>query len=114
MPWHGLRGHAPQPEEMSETEAEFLRIAELSSIAPPESGAKMQKFLAAREVLWGYALRVIRLAENQSGNSPPGLGPAAKVCPLRSDEPRDGLAEGEAFDLAPEEGNRFIRVPRVL
>ena len=93
---------------------EFFRIAALAALAPPEGETRTRNLRAARKVLGTYTLQVVETArgdaEAQPG-SPAGEGPA---CPLRPDEPRDGLPDGKAFELAPERGAHFVQVPRVL
>lgn len=93
---------------------EFFRVAALASVAPPEGEIRSRNFRAARTVLGNYTLQVVETARSEgdarSGHSS-GEGTA---CPLRPDEPRDGLPDGAAFELAPERGQRLIQVPRVL
>ncbi|MDE2972549.1 MAG: hypothetical protein OXU35_09615 [Acidobacteriota bacterium] len=93
---------------------EFFRVAALASVAPPAGEVRTRNFRAARKVLGTYTLQVVETArsevETQSGDSSAGEG----ACPLRPDEPREGLPDGAAFELAPERGERFVQVPRVL
>lgn len=93
---------------------EFFRVAALASVAPPEGEIRTRNFRAARKVLGTYTLQVVETARSegdpQSGDS--SAGEAA--CPLRPDEPREGLPDGAAFELAPQRGERFVQVPRVL
>ena len=93
---------------------EFFRIAALASVAPPEGETRTRNLLAARKVLGTYAQQVVQTARTDAGAQPGALSREGRACPLRPDEPRDGLPDGRAFELAPERGERFVQVPRVL
>lgn len=93
---------------------EFFRIAALAAVAPPDGETRTRNLLAARKVLGTYTLRVVETARSDTDAQPGGPSREDAACPLRSDEPQDGLADGRAFELAPEHGERFVRVPRVL
>lgn len=93
---------------------EFFRIAALASVAPPEGETRTRNLLAARKVLGTYALRVVETARGDAEAQPGGASGEGAACPLRPDEPRDGLPDGKALELAPERGERFVQVPRVL
>lgn len=93
---------------------EFFRIAALASVAPPEGETRTRNLLAARKVLGTYTSRVVETARSEPGAQPGGPSGEDAACPLRPDKPRDGLPDGTAFELAPERGERFVQVPRVL
>ena len=93
---------------------EFFRIAALASVAPPEGETRTRNLLAARKVLGTYTLQVVETARGDAQAQPGGSSGEGTACPLRPDEPRDGLPDGKAFELAPERGERFVQVPRVL
>ena len=94
-------------------ENEFLGIAELASLAVPHDPKDREAFSKARTVLRAFSRRVTRMSE--AGRTPSGSQAAGKAsCPLRPDEPKGGLPEGAAFEIAPESGERLIQVPRVL
>ena len=109
-------------------ENEFLGIAELASLAVPQDPKDREAFWKARTVLRAFARRVTRMSEatrTPSGSplagSPLAGSPLAgspltgqAPCPLRPDDPRGGLPEGAAFEIAPETGERLIQVPRIL
>ena len=92
----------------------FFRIAALAAVAPPEGTTRTRNFAAARKVLGVYTRQVVESAK-EDARAPSGsaLGEEG-ACPLRADEPRDGLPDGTAFELAPQRGERLIQVPRVL
>lgn len=92
----------------------FLRMTELASVAAPEGEAETRAVLAARKVLGAYTEEVVELARDREHESSPASTPADASCPLRADERREGLPEGAALGLAPEEGARLLLVPRVL
>ncbi|MCY4628790.1 MAG: hypothetical protein OXE58_14660 [Acidobacteria bacterium] len=93
---------------------EFFRVAALASVAPPEGEIRTRNFRAARKVLGTYTLQVVETARSEGDARPGDSAGEEAACPLRPDEPRDGLPDGKAFELAPERGERFIQVPRVL
>lgn len=93
---------------------EFFRIAALASVAPPEGETRTRNLLAARKVLGTYTSRVVETARSEPEAQPGGSSGEGAACPLRPDEPRDGFPDGKAFELAPERGERFVQVPRVL
>lgn len=96
------------------SERAFLRMTELASVAGPVGEAETRAVLAARKVLGAYTREVVELA--QDGQRDPAADPTGPgtACPLRTDEPTEGLPEGTALELAPERGNRLLHVPRVL
>ena len=93
---------------------EFFRVAALASVAPPEGEIRTRNLLAARKVLGTYTLQVVETARSDAEARPGDSSGEGPTCPLRPDEPRDGLPDGQAFELAPERGERFVQVPRVL
>ncbi len=93
---------------------EFFRIAALASVAPPEGETRTRNLLAARKVLGTYTSRVVETARREPEAQPGGSSGDGAACPLRPDEPREGLPDGKAFELAPERGERFVQVPQVL
>ena len=104
-------------------ENEFLGIAELASLAVPQDPKDREAFWKARTVLRAFARRVTRMSEatRTASGSPLAGSPLAgspltsqAPCPLRPDDPKGGLPEGAAFEIAPETGARLIQVPRVL
>ena len=104
-------------------ENEFLGIAELASLAVPQDPKDREAFWKARTVLRAFARRVTRMSEatRTASGSPLAGSPLAEnpltgqaPCPLRPDDPKGGLPEGAAFEIAPETGARLIQVPRVL
>ncbi len=104
-------------------ENEFLGIAELASLAVPQDPKDREAFWKARTVLRAFARRVTRMSEatRTPSGSPLAGSPLAgspltgqAPCPLRPDDPRGGLPEGAAFEIAPETGERLIQVPRIL
>ena len=119
-------------------ENEFLGIAELASLAVPQDPKDREAFWKARTLLRAFARRVTRMSEatRTASGSPLAGSPLAgsplagsplagsplagspltgqAPCPLRPDDPKGGLPEGAAFEIAPETGARLIQVPRVL
>lgn len=93
---------------------EFFRVAALASVAPPEGETRTRNFRAARKVLGTYTLQVVETARSEGGARSGDSSGEEAACPLRADEPRAGLPDGKAFELAPEKGERLIQVPRVL
>lgn len=93
---------------------EFFRVAALASVAPPEGEIRTRNFRAARKVLGTYTLRVVETARSEGDARSGDPSGEEAACPLRPDEPREGLPDGKAFELAPERGERLIQVPRVL
>ncbi|MDE2711374.1 MAG: hypothetical protein OXI65_06390 [Acidobacteriota bacterium] len=93
---------------------EFFRVAALASVAPPEGEIRTRNFRAARKVLGTYTLQVVETARSEGDVRPGDASGEEAACPLRPDEPREGLPGGKAFELAPERGERLIHVPRVL
>ncbi len=94
-------------------ENEFLGIAELASLAVPHDPKDREAFWQARTVLRAFARRVTRMSDaTRTPSGSPRAGQAS--CPLRPDDPKGGLPEGAAFEIAPETGERLIQVPRVL
>jgi hypothetical protein len=92
----------------------FFRTAALAAVAPPEGTTRTRNFAAARKVLGAYTRQVVESARD-SADTPSGTAlPEEAACPLRADEPREGLPDGKAFELAPQRGERLIQVPRVL
>lgn len=92
----------------------FLRMTELAAVSAPEGDAETRAVLSARKVLGAYTREVVQLAQGQEGDSLADPDPSATACPLRADEPTEGLPAGDALELAPERGNRLLHVPRVL
>ncbi len=99
-------------------ENEFLGIAELASLAVPQDPKDREAFWKARILLRAFARRVTRMSEatRTASGSPLAGSPLTSQapCPLRPDDPKGGLPEGAAFEIAPETGARLIQVPRVL
>lgn len=93
---------------------EFFRVAALASVAPPEGKIRTRNFQAARKVLGTYTLQVVETARSEGDPQSGDSSAREAACPLRPDEPREGLPDGAAFELAPERGERFVQVPRVL
>lgn len=89
-------------------------MTELASVAAPEGEAETRAVLSARKVLGAFTREVVELAEGQERDPSSGSARPDAPCPLRADEPLEGLPEGEALELAPERGNRLLHVPRVL
>ena len=92
----------------------FLRMTELASVSAPEGEAETRAVLSARKVLGAYAQEVVELAQGRERDASSDLAQPATACPLRADEPAEGLADGAALELAPERGHRLLQVPRVL
>ena len=92
----------------------FFRIAALASVEPPEGETRNRNLLAARKVLGTYTLQVVETASRDTPPEPGETSGEGAACPLRPDEPRAGLPDGKALELAPECGERFVQVPRVL
>ena len=91
---------------------ELARMAALASVAPPAGATSKRNFRAARKVLGIYTVEVVETAR---GDAPvPDGSDTEASCPLRPDEPGAGFPDGTALELAPEQGERLVQVPRVL
>ena len=92
----------------------FLRVTALAAVEAPEGEAEERAVTAARKVLGVYGKKVVGIARERE--APPASGTAGSPArsPLRQDEPRPGLAEGAALELAPERATRLVLAPRVL
>lgn len=89
-------------------------MTELASVSAPEGEAETRAVLSARKVLGAYAQEVVELAQGQERNASSDPAQPAAACPLRADEPSEGLPDGAALELAPERGSCLLHVPRVL